>query len=551
MVRPLSRFTALAAWLGALAAPGAARAKMVIVGPGDDVEAALNALQPGDELGLRGGTYTLTDAWHLTMVGTAQAPIRVRAYEADRPHLHRPATDQNIIDFDRAAYVEIDDLEFSGGSAGLRFIDANFVTIRDCEIHDTADVALSANSGTDYQGLQILHNHIHNTGGTGEGMYIGCNDNGCRVHDSVFAWNWIHDTKGPNVSQGDGIEIKEGSYANVVSDNVIHDTGYPCIITYSTVGNGGPNIIERNLLWNCGDHGIQSAADAIIRNNIILGAAANGIANQPHQSGTPSNLQILHNTILAPQNDAIASTGITGSVVIANNAVYARQGNAVRVAGDLTAVTVAGNVGVGTLSGATGGLAPGDLAQDFAAASFSGVLPNDVFPKMGSHLVGAGDPRFRVPDDFNGNMRASTPDVGAYEASGNPGGPLVDGFKPTVQAPDGGAPSDGGGPPDAPAAADAGVHTLTSSGCSCATSPSDARGACWLLACALLARRRGRRGGGSHDSYRRGSSTVSWSPASAAAGSNTAFERCSIEREGARGSGRPAHPHEARRCDEP
>src|SRR5262249_6196912 len=163
----------------------------------------------------------------------------------------------------------------------------------------------------------------------------------------------------PNVSQGDGIEIKEGSYANIVRDNVIHDTGYPCIITYSTVGNGGPNVIERNVLWNCGDHGIQSAADVVIRTNIILRSAAHGIATQPEQAGTPSNIQIVHNTILHAKNDAIASTGITGSVVIANNAVYAPAGNAIRVGGDLGQVIVKGNVGTGSLSGVSAGLAKG------------------------------------------------------------------------------------------------------------------------------------------------------------------------------------------------
>jgi MYXO-CTERM domain-containing protein len=282
----------------------------------------------------------------------------------------------------------------------------------------------------DYQGLSIIHNHLHNTGGTGEGMYIGCNDNGCRVHDSLFANNYIHDTKGPTVSQGDGIEIKEGSYNNVVRGNVIHDTGYPCIITYSTVGNGAPNVIEGNLLWNCGDHGIQSAADVIIRNNIILGAASNGIANQPHQAGTPANIQILHNTILAPQNDAIASTGITGSVLIANNAVYSAQGNAIRVAGDLSGVIVAGNVGEGALSGVMTGLTPGSLANDFISASYSGTLPNDVFPAAGSALIAAGNPQYAVTDDFNDTPRAGSVDVGAYlYAAMNPGAPLADDFK--------------------------------------------------------------------------------------------------------------------------
>jgi MYXO-CTERM domain-containing protein len=480
-----------------------ARAASVEVGPGDGVEAAMNALKPGDELVLRGGTYTLTDAWHVTIRGTEQAPIVVRAKDGELPKLNRPGIDQNIIDFDDVQYLEVRGIQFSGGSAGLRFITANFVTVQGCEIFGTDDAALTANSGGDYQGLQILNNHIHDTGATGEGMYIGCNSNGCRVHHSVFAGNHIHHTNGPTVTQGDGIEIKEGSYDNVVRDNVIHDTGYPCILTYSTVGNGGPNIIERNVMWNCGDHAIQSAADVIIRNNIILGSAAHGIANQPHQAGTPSNIQILHNTIIQPTGDAIASTGITGSVVIANNAVYSKQGNAIRVAGTLGQVVVAGNVGVGSLSGVSSGLATGDIATDFVAALFSGAPPNDVFPKTGSKLIGAGDSQRVVSDDFNGAARNGVADVGAYAfgAGTNPGWTIAAAFKNATPVPDGGSggaggstgtggsmgtggsagstvPAAGGGPAAAPAAEEA-------SGCGCRTAPGGGSRAAWIAAFAF------------------------------------------------------------------
>src|SRR6185436_7972603 len=102
--RVLLRRTSWCAVLCALFHSIPARAQLTEVGPGDDVEAAMNALQPGDELVLRGGTYTLTDAWHVTMVGTAQAPIIVRAKDGETPHLDRPDASQNIIDFDQAAY---------------------------------------------------------------------------------------------------------------------------------------------------------------------------------------------------------------------------------------------------------------------------------------------------------------------------------------------------------------------------------------------------------------------------------------------------------------
>lgn len=423
---------------------GVAQAAVIEVGPSDDVESAMNALQPGDELVLQGGDYTLTDAWHISIAGTAAAPVIVRAKDGEVPHLNRPTADQNIIDFDDVQYLEIRGIRFSGGSHGLRFITANFVTVEDCEVFNTGDVAISANSGGDYEGLKFIHNHIHDTNGTGEAFYIGCNENACRVHDSLFEGNYIHHTNGPSVEQGDGIEIKEGSYNNIVRDNVIHDTNYPCILTYSTVGNGGPNILERNVMWNCGDHAIQSAADVIIRNNIILGAAAYGIANQQHQNGSPSNIEIMFNTILN-SGDAIRSSGITGSVVIANNAVYSETGSAISVSGSLGGVVVAGNVGEGGLSGVSAGLAPGNLAMDFIGANYGGQVPNDVFPKAGSALIGAGDTQYMVTDDFNGTLRSGVADVGAYVfADANPGWTLAAGFKDETPV-TGGSGGTGGG----------------------------------------------------------------------------------------------------------
>jgi hypothetical protein len=274
-------------------------------------------------------------------------------------------------------------------------------------------------------------------------MYLGCNDNGCRVLESVIERNWVHHTNGPGVSQGDGIELKEGSAGNVIRDNIIHDTNYPCILTYAARGNGPANVIERNAMWRCGDHGIQSAADAIIRNNLILGSVANGIAMQPHQAGTPANLTVVHNTVLHATNDAVRASGITGTVVIANNALYAQNGNAIAVAGTLTGVTVAGNRGVGAVSGVSSGFTASALATDLVAASYAGAPPMDLFPRVGSSLIGAGDPRFAVADDWNTTARGGTVDVGAYtyDAGGNPGWQLAEGWK---DFPGGAPPGDGG-----------------------------------------------------------------------------------------------------------
>jgi hypothetical protein len=165
---------------------------------------------------------------------------------------------------------------------------------------------------------------------------------------------------------------------------VIHDTGYPGITLYHTNGNGAPNVIERNLVWNSGDNGIQVTGDAIVRNNIVLSAAAAGIGIHASQGGSVQNL-----------------------------------------------VTMIANVGTGSLSGVSGGFdASGDIAADFSDANYSGAPPQDLVPRVG-RLVGTGDAGTLAADDFNAESRLPAIDVGAYRnnPAGNQGWPLQAGFK--------------------------------------------------------------------------------------------------------------------------
>jgi hypothetical protein len=414
--------------VGCLLALFVAPAFAVDISPGGDLRAAIAALRPGEELVLAGGTYTVSSGFNVTVVGTEAQPIVMRARTGERALIRQTNASQNIIEIQGSRYFVVRGIEFTGGSHGIRLMDSDFITIEDCEIHDTGDVALSANSGGTYEGLKLLRNHIHHTNGTGEGMYLGCNSDGCRVANSLIANNYIHHTNGPTVDQGDGIELKAGSYGNVIRDNVIHDTFYPGIITYSAAGNGPANVIEGNLIWNVSDNAIQSAADAIIRNNILLDGP---IALQSHDGGSPTNMQVVHNTIITEGN-GIEVRNVVGPVLVANNAVYSQSGTAIRlISGNLGQVTVAGNVGHGGLEGTSSGFVEGHgIAADLVNGHY-GVPPIDVFPKTGSALIGAAAPAHVTASDFNGTSRTGSNDAGAYRysATGNPGWVLAPAFK--------------------------------------------------------------------------------------------------------------------------
>lgn len=489
-------------------------------GPGDDIEGILNGLAPGDEVILADGMYTLSGRFGFSAVGTEAEPIVIRAAEGASPHFHRPDASQNVWDFS-AEHVTIRGLRFSGGSAGLRVEGATNLTIEACEIFDTEDVALRVNDGGQtYTRLQVLRNHIHDTGGTGEGMYLGCNDNGCRLAQSLIQGNHVHHTNAGDVSQGDGIELKDGSYETIIRDNVIHDTNYPCILGYSTSGNGGPNLVEGNVMWNCGDNGIQWEANATIQNNIVLGAGGSAFASQNHQEDGPNELVVVHNTFINMGGDALAIRSASGPVTVANNALYAMGGRAFFVNGDASRITAAGNAGTGSVEGITTTLIAGDIGADFVAASFTGSLPQDVYPTAAGALGGAGSTEHVVMFDFDGRDRMGEADIGAYALGAGPAWMIMEGFKPAggvvvppgdagpgtdagagVDAgprPDGGPGSDGGPGVDGGARPDAGPRTDAGigeddGGCGCrvgSRSPSPRGALALLFLTGLLYRRR-------------------------------------------------------------
>lgn len=393
-----------------------------------------DGLEPGDRVILAAGTYTDPRRLEMSHRGTAEEPVTIGAAPGARVLVKRPDARQNTINLAGCQHLTLHGLEITGGAAGIRIAGkgkhaARFITLESLHIHHIGGVAVTANHpGHNYEGLVFRRNHIHHTGGHGEGFYLGANNAGdgstaACVFNSVVEGNYIHDLKGRGVSQGDGIEIKDGSYGNVIRDNVIHDTNYPGIIVYGTDARER-NVIERNVIWNSGDHGIQAAADAVIRNNIIFDVTASGIYARDHQSAVVGNLHIVHNTIVTPGRVSVrvvppASGAFSGPIIIANNAVY---GNRSMVLPRNPGITLAGNAGSGSLDGWARASANewnggGSLRSDFSGGD------DRFFPSSGGILEGGAAVRFLVPDDFNGTRRAASRDVGAYrhDPEGNPG----------------------------------------------------------------------------------------------------------------------------------
>ncbi len=360
---------------------------------------AVAALKPGDRLELASGTYSVDRMWDIGVSGTAKAPIWVVAAKDAQVIITRPDDKQNVINIGQSnpvSYLCLRGVEIKGGSHGMRLGRCSQVWIDQCHIHHTGEVCLSANSA-DTNHLHLTRNHIHDGGGHAEGMYLGANNGVHIMSESIIALNHIHDCRG---DQGDGIEVKQGSWGNLIAENHVHDTNYPCITVYGTAGKP-VNIIERNLCYRSADHTMQVQGEALVRNNVLISAAGSGFTSTDHQ-GKTLNLHVIHNTIVNA-NHAFSggSWNAREGMILANNILYSRDANALHFASGKEEVTIAGNIVLG--NGPKDGCTKGRGLEDFAKLTWDAVEHNAT-PTTDAPFEKA-DPRFLLDTDFNGRAR--------------------------------------------------------------------------------------------------------------------------------------------------
>ena len=391
----------------------------------EEFEKLANSLKPGDQLILHAGLYSQNGRRAVTAKGTPQKPIIIRAADGEqRPLLTRPEDNidkHNNIEFVDCEYLVVKGLRFKGGSSGVRFIRGRHVTFEDCEIAQTGNNALTMNSGS-CDSFTIRRNHIHHTGLStrgpteGEGMYIGSHDGKYITTNTMIEGNYIHDTRSTSNGGNDGIEIKYGSYDNVVRDNVIHATKYgrkyPGIFVYG--GGRGVNIVEGNLIFDAGE-GIQVVSDAIIRNNIIVDCLMTGITAAPH-SAVPKmkNVKIINNTIINNPTGIRIRWKNADKMVFANNAVYSPATTAIDAAGIDNSI-FSSNCVTGQLRGIK--IDGKAFIAGRGDKDFQNFKAYDLRPPKGSTLLGAADQTYIPPDDFDNNKRQEPFEIGAYEIS--------------------------------------------------------------------------------------------------------------------------------------
>lgn len=362
---------------------------------GDRLSRMLQELQPGDHLLLREGTYRIERRLMLRAAGSEARPIVIRGAPGETVTILRPDASQNVIDIDGAQYLALESLRIRGGSNAIKFHSADHILLYDLDVSACADAAITANAGpTSY--LSIVDCEISHTGGHGEGLYLGGHNGAEITHHAAVVGNYIHDLGGPTVRQGDGIELKQGSYACVVRYNFVQNTHYPGVTAYGTGRDlSDRNVIEANVIIDTQDYAMQVCADAVIRNNLVINSRPDGRAflSKREEVATPQNLFIVNNTFLASGRAVVRNgwnDGRARGIVMANNALYSHVAEAQFGApGD---AMLRANVYLKTL-------------DEFVDVDL-GAGGIDAAPTAGSRLIGTGDPQFTPDSDLLGRPRS-------------------------------------------------------------------------------------------------------------------------------------------------
>jgi hypothetical protein len=370
---------------------------------GAALRSVLTTLPAGSRVVIHAGTYSVDSYFVITAQGTASQPVVIEGAPGQKVSITRKDALQNAINVDNSQYLLMRNLDVYGGATGLKLQTVSNFMLYDSKIHHVTGVGVAANSQNTSQ-LYFVDNEISYTGGHGEGFYLGSNDGVFKTNNSYVVGNYLHHLASDSAAQGDGIEIKDGSYANVVKYNFVEGTKYPGITVYRT-GRGAAdrNIIEENVVINSIDAGIQVTADAVVRNNLVIGKST-AFVSKPFTTN-PVNLVVSNNTFLGGATTIRLTNWLTTDLAFANNAIHSPTGQFYSSSKTGRAV-------------ATGNINVSNLATSFTNLKLDGTALN-ARPIIGSVVIGKASSNYLPSGDLNGDTRITKMDTGAVDFAGD------------------------------------------------------------------------------------------------------------------------------------
>jgi hypothetical protein len=451
----------LTVFLGAMAWPGIASAREIIVAPsGGDfttVTAGVNAAQAGDIITVRAGTYY--EAVSFGRSGSAVAGFITLQGEPGAILDGNGGSGQGITinsrNYIRVVGMTVRNFKGSGTPMGISVEgSSSFVELRNNLIHNIENpngnahgVAFYGSAATPMANIVVEGNEIRNCRlGQSEALVLNGNIDGF-----VVTGNIVHDNDNIGIDfigfEGTGPAAQDQARNGVCVDNVVYNISSATNPTYGGersadgiyVDGGRDIVIERNKVDNC-DIGIEVASEHLgkttsnitVRNNFISRGYLGNILMGGYAAnrGNALNVIVVNNTTYQGTNGEIELQNNCDGITIKNNILYARTGQSYvsQSGGNNTNIMVGSNIYFGASITSPGPFP--DLLARFVNPLLIGP-PADLHLLVGSPAIDAGinlgndaqgQPLSGVSDiDGRPRVHGISVDIGAHEfAIGGP-----------------------------------------------------------------------------------------------------------------------------------
>jgi parallel beta-helix repeat protein len=277
-------------------------ARVIVVNPGNDLNAIINKTNGGDTVIVKPGTYKNVSLSNKKY--SAEKPLVVRAFDSKTVYISGNTISKGCsLEIIGCSYIVIDGLTFINSMWGIYVKSSDHIIIKNNEIYNTGQEGVHIGRSSQY--IDASGNEIHNTGQFNskwaEGIYVGSGSySGTNFPDNC-EYIWIEDNHIYETGNAEGINIKGESFHITVINNKIHDIHPGTNEQYNQAGitvEGGANSIEHdyrlsekrdiwvenNTIWNVSDgysdwnNGIMFFGTGVyIVNNTIYNCANKGI----------------------------------------------------------------------------------------------------------------------------------------------------------------------------------------------------------------------------------------------------------------------------------
>ena len=281
--------------------------------PWKTISLAISRLGPGATLSIREGTYNINYLIRISVSGTQDSVITIRAYpgetvtiDADLANIRRSSTypyEQGAVQFDKSSWIVLKNIMVRNShQGGINIVQSSHISIINCVTENTLCPGIAAWQGCSY--INILGNTVINANDMDMSWdpYTGSE----APHEAIsmagphyfeVAWNHVYDC------QKEGIDCKETCAHGNVHHNYVHNLKRQGLYVDGWFGQLEDIEMHHNVVHNC-EAGIAvssedgpNSRDIRIHHNLIFNNRATGLFFSRWGADNPrENIEVYNNT---------------------------------------------------------------------------------------------------------------------------------------------------------------------------------------------------------------------------------------------------------------